>query len=171
MAQSRLHKFASIVNRVEGFLRSGAIKLEDKPIWFDVYKRFPPVKDPVYLQPLPEVKVKPIFYHEDKIRAEFYQVFGSPGVIDLTDSSKIPLSELFIEKYIEIAKMTETDVDDVTLFNLAANRLREAGYKLRKYSGSDDVSLPDVDLNARSKHRKMEKSKEHFDVRGLIGDD
>lgn len=47
----------------------------DRPIWYDVYKTFPPIRDPTYrsiagasLDEYPPLPPK-IFYEEDKIRA------------------------------------------------------------------------------------------------------
>lgn len=46
----------------------------EKPLWFDVYAAFPPLREPVYRVPRPRYgKVKdvvpPIFYQEDEVRA------------------------------------------------------------------------------------------------------
>lgn len=57
-------------------MRSGAMKPSEKPIWYDVYKAFPPKRNPVYVKPSsrPAAKkqqsaVPEIFYSEDQIRA------------------------------------------------------------------------------------------------------
>jgi hypothetical protein len=54
-----------LIRRVRGLLRSGALKEEDKPIWYDVYTAFRPKYD---RQP-PDVPLRNIFYPEDTIRA------------------------------------------------------------------------------------------------------
>ena len=51
-----------------GILKSGAIKEQDKPIWYDVYKTFPPKHEPAYLRPPVDKEIKPILYPEDIIR-------------------------------------------------------------------------------------------------------
>ena len=53
-------------------MRSGV--LHDPPVWYEVFKAFPPKKDPVYVKPLygyykKQEFVPDIFYEEDKIRA------------------------------------------------------------------------------------------------------
>ena len=50
-------------------LKTGAIKGEDKPIWYDVYKTFLPERAPEKLRQVEDVKIRPIFYPEDTIRA------------------------------------------------------------------------------------------------------
>lgn len=56
-------------------MRSGVVKQSDKPIWYDVYKAFPPKKDPLYVRPVAKIygkkeeAVPDIFYREDEIRA------------------------------------------------------------------------------------------------------
>ncbi|KFM81188.1 28S ribosomal protein S23, mitochondrial, partial [Stegodyphus mimosarum] len=41
MAGNRLQRTGSIFARVTGLLKTGAMKEQDKPIWYDVYKIFP----------------------------------------------------------------------------------------------------------------------------------
>ncbi|KAG8041212.1 hypothetical protein G9C98_002200 [Cotesia typhae] len=48
MAQSRLERIGTIFTRVQSLLKSGAVKWEDKPIWYDVYEAFPPKNEPRY---------------------------------------------------------------------------------------------------------------------------
>lgn len=55
--------------RVTGLIKAGAMKLEDRPLWYDIYQAFPPKYPPQFDRPYPEEPVKPIFYPEDLIRA------------------------------------------------------------------------------------------------------
>lgn len=56
--------------RVEGLLTRGAMKPDDRPLWFDVYRAFPPVAEPKFARPKPEIKpIRPILYQEDILRA------------------------------------------------------------------------------------------------------
>ncbi|XP_074604987.1 mitochondrial ribosomal protein S23 [Brevipalpus obovatus] len=131
MAQSRLPKFSHILDRMEGLIKSGVVKFENRPIWYDVLKSFPPSIWPDWLRPEPKYIEKPIFYPEDRIRAHFFKTFNAPGIIDLTDSSRRPPSEIFIEKYIQIAlnpdnsKLSRDQVSD-----LARRDLQEMGYQI-----------------------------------------
>jgi hypothetical protein len=63
------NKEVLLIHRVRGLLRSGALKEEDKPIWYDVYTAFPPKYEPKYDRPAPDVPLRNIFYLEDTIRA------------------------------------------------------------------------------------------------------
>ena len=54
---------------MKGFLQSGALRDADKPIWYDVWRAFPPKVPPNLSRPLPKVTVKEIFYPEDYVRA------------------------------------------------------------------------------------------------------
>ncbi|RWS16273.1 28S ribosomal protein S23: mitochondrial-like isoform X1 [Dinothrombium tinctorium] len=102
MAGSRLEKYGTIFSRVQGLLRTGAMKPQNKPLWFDVYECFPPHIEPKRLLPVPDAPLRSILYDEDVIRAKFYKDFGSPGLIDLLDRNKKCISKRFLEKYKEL---------------------------------------------------------------------
>lgn len=55
---------------MSGLLRTGGVKEENKPIWFEIWKAFPPKVDPVLDRPEDNTPVRPIFYPEDRIRAD-----------------------------------------------------------------------------------------------------
>lgn len=55
--------------RVEGLINQGVFSYDDRPLWFDVYKAFPPRVEPVYNRPIPTEPVRNILYHEDAERA------------------------------------------------------------------------------------------------------
>jgi hypothetical protein len=57
------------IHRVRGLLKSGALKEEDKPVWYDVYTAFPPKYEPKYDRPAVGVPLRNIYYPEDTIRA------------------------------------------------------------------------------------------------------
>ena len=62
---------SSFVCRMEGFIKSGVVQFEDRPIWYDVLKSFPPPIWPDWLRPEPKYIEKLIFYSQDRIRATF----------------------------------------------------------------------------------------------------
>uniref|UniRef100_A0A3Q3J3D6 Small ribosomal subunit protein mS23 n=1 Tax=Monopterus albus TaxID=43700 RepID=A0A3Q3J3D6_MONAL len=83
-----------VVVRVRDLMRSGVIKLSEKPIWYDVYKAFPPKRTPLYVKPhtRPSTKkqetVPEIFYREDEVRVKFYEQYGpGPWPLDLFKSN------------------------------------------------------------------------------------
>lgn len=55
--------------RTTGLLKSGAMKVEDKPIWYDIFAAFPPKLEPKFDRPEPNMEIKPLFYNEDVVRA------------------------------------------------------------------------------------------------------
>lgn len=56
--------------RVEGLLKNGAMKPDDRPLWYDVYRAFPPAVEPKFARPTPEIKpIRQILYQEDIVRA------------------------------------------------------------------------------------------------------
>jgi small subunit ribosomal protein S23 len=55
--------------RLKGLLRSGALKEEDKPMWYDIYEAFPPFHEPRFDRAAPDTPIRNIFYPEDTIRA------------------------------------------------------------------------------------------------------
>jgi len=74
MAGSRLEYISTIFSRATGLLRTKAIKYEDRPIWYDVYRVFPPKLEP-RADRVPELsegmtgEVPSILYGEDIARA------------------------------------------------------------------------------------------------------
>ena len=59
-----------MVFRATGLLKSGALKIESKPLWYDVYQEFPPQIEPNNLRPAPpQQQIIDIIYPEDFIRA------------------------------------------------------------------------------------------------------
>ncbi|XP_067136791.1 small ribosomal subunit protein mS23 [Centruroides vittatus] len=102
MAGSRLEKLGTIFSRMTGLLRSGALKKEDKPIWYGIYKAFPPLVEPIFKREVSEKEITRIFYPEDIYRVKFYRKYGS-DIIDLADTSPT-LSEQYVQIYQELKK-------------------------------------------------------------------
>lgn len=56
--------------RVQGLLKSGAMNYEDRPLFYEIYQSFKPLKERKYNEPAPAgIKIRPIFYSEDTERA------------------------------------------------------------------------------------------------------
>lgn len=60
--------------RVRDLMRSGVIQPGHTPVWYEVFRAFPPQRDPLYVKPHYTAAnrkdpVADIFYKEDKIRA------------------------------------------------------------------------------------------------------
>lgn len=137
MAGSRLEKFGTVFTRVRDLMRSGVIKSSEKPIWYDIYKAFPPKRDPLHVKPhtRPDTRkhetVSEIFYREDEVRARFYEQYG-PGArpLDLSKSDFVSTSQRFIEKYTELKSNGE--VEDSALFEETGKALLNEGITLRR---------------------------------------
>ncbi|XP_068173722.1 small ribosomal subunit protein mS23 isoform X2 [Antennarius striatus] len=84
------------------------MKPPDVPIWYNVYKAFPPLKDPLYVKPYfkPHVSrtdvVPDIFYPEDAIRAIFYERYLM-GHLDLSNPNFTSMCQRFVDKYVALA--------------------------------------------------------------------
>ncbi|XP_044733074.1 probable 28S ribosomal protein S23, mitochondrial [Chrysoperla carnea] len=119
MARSRLEKIGTIFERVGGLLKSGAIKAEDKPIWFDVYDAFPPKLEPRYDRPAPKISVKPIFYKEDIVRAKFQRNYKTLGTINLRSSTPT-VTQQFLSTYDRLSKENSNQTEN-ELYESALN--------------------------------------------------
>ncbi|XP_039184083.1 28S ribosomal protein S23, mitochondrial isoform X3 [Crotalus tigris] len=158
MAESRLEKLGTIFTRVQNLLRSGAIRESQKPIWYDVYAAFPPLREPTYRNIRPLVgKIKdtvpPILYPEDQIRAKFYEVYGAgSGIFELARSNYKSPCQRFVEKYNEL-KNKEGEMDEDLLFAETGKALLAEGLVLSRkgkkisfvdafYQGGSILCLP-----------------------------
>ncbi|CAL8336227.1 unnamed protein product [Boreogadus saida] len=134
MAGSRLEKFGTVFTRVRDLMRSGVI--QDTPTWYEVFKAFPPKKDPVYVKPQygfykKDEFVADIFYEEDKIRAKFYEMYGTgPRLLDLSKSNYTSACQRFLETYSRLESLGELDMS--ALFEETGKILLAEGLVLRR---------------------------------------
>ncbi|XP_059162202.1 small ribosomal subunit protein mS23-like [Physella acuta] len=155
MAGSRREKLGSILTRMTGLLRSGAIKEEDRPIWYDIVKALPPKPS---LHPR---QVQTVFYPEDYIRAHFYRNFTDSEPVTLNNNI-ISVTQRFVDKYIELQSQKSHPVDQ--LFQITVNKLQEEGVKLQTHEekpmtniNKASADVPKVKLPTRNKdQQKME---------------
>ncbi|XP_020642621.1 small ribosomal subunit protein mS23 [Pogona vitticeps] len=137
MAGSRLEKLSSIFFRTRGLLRSGVMPEAKKPVWYEVYAAFPPLREPVYQDPNPETDkeedpIRPILYPEDKIRAKFYQVYGNgPKAFQLSKLNFESACQKFVQKYNLLEQKGEVDED--RLFEETGKALLAEGFLLQKH--------------------------------------
>ncbi|CAL1266654.1 unnamed protein product [Larinioides sclopetarius] len=128
MAGNRLQRIGSIFERMTGLLRAGAVKEQDKPIWYDVYKTFPPKHEPTYARPPVQKTIKPIFYPEDVIRGKFLQIYGSRDIHNLRKPGEKSIIQIFVEKYQEIEKSGNFSNED-EIFKATESALEQDGLK------------------------------------------
>ncbi|XP_037056742.1 28S ribosomal protein S23, mitochondrial isoform X1 [Peromyscus leucopus] len=156
MAGSRLETIGSVFSRTRDLMRAGVLK--EKPLWFDIYKAFPPLREPVFRRPRlrygkAKAAIQDIFYHEDRIRAKFFSVYGSGHkAFDLFNPNfkstcQRPNPGLgwaawncrFVEKYMELQDLGETDEEK--LFMETGKALLAEGVILRRVREARKVSV------------------------------
>uniref|UniRef100_A0A336LMB5 Small ribosomal subunit protein mS23 n=1 Tax=Culicoides sonorensis TaxID=179676 RepID=A0A336LMB5_CULSO len=127
MANSRLEKVGTIFTRTTALLRTGAMKSEDKPIWYDIYKAFPPKLEPRFDRPAPVTSIQPIFYEEDKIRARFHKEVKQLQSISLISTKRQTDSQMFIETYNHLKKQGALSEDKIfeTSLELLQEKLQQ----------------------------------------------
>ncbi|KAK2495247.1 hypothetical protein MC885_011556 [Smutsia gigantea] len=134
MAGARLETVGSIFSRTRDLIRAGVLK--EKPLWFDVYNAFPPLREPVFRRPRlrygkAKAHIQDIFYHEDRIRAKFYAAYGSgQKAFDLFNPNFKSTCQQFVEKYLELQNLGETDEEK--LFVETGKALLAEGVILRR---------------------------------------
>ncbi|KAM9209134.1 small ribosomal subunit protein mS23 [Dugong dugon] len=134
MAGSRLETVGSIFSRTRDLIRAGVLK--EKPLWFDIYNAFPPLREPVFRRTRlrygkAKAGIQDIFYHEDRIRVKFYSAYGSgQKAFDLFNPNFKSTCQRFVEKYIELQRLGETDEEK--LFVETGKALLAEGVILRQ---------------------------------------
>uniref|UniRef100_A0A8D2B7E3 Small ribosomal subunit protein mS23 n=1 Tax=Sciurus vulgaris TaxID=55149 RepID=A0A8D2B7E3_SCIVU len=120
--------------RTRDLLRSGVLK--EKPLWYDIYEAFPPLREPVFQRPRlrygkAKALIQDIWYHEDRIRAKFYSSYGSgQKAFDLFNPNFKSNCQRFVEKYMELQNLGE--VDEEKLFVETGKALLAQGVILRR---------------------------------------
>ncbi|XP_017014743.2 small ribosomal subunit protein mS23 [Drosophila takahashii] len=147
MAQSRLEKIGTIFTRVQGLLRGGAMKTEDKPIWYDVYAAFPPKLEPRFDRPAPEIPVRNIFYAEDIVRAKLHKLNKPQETISLFDNRRTTQSQQFVQIYQDLK--AQGALDEQKIYETALDLLAEQRQKSR-LEASTEESLPELDTESKS---------------------
>ncbi|CAL7936066.1 unnamed protein product [Xylocopa violacea] len=107
MAQARAERIGSIFTRLTSLIQRGAMKKENIPIWYDVYKAFPPKCSPEFGRKLPNNEIRPIFYAEDSIRAKLHTDIPLP-VLNLK-SHKVSHTQIFLNLYESFLEAGATD--------------------------------------------------------------
>ncbi|XP_044253584.1 probable 28S ribosomal protein S23, mitochondrial [Tribolium madens] len=138
MAQSRLERIGTIYSRAQGLIKSGGVRWEDRPLWFDLYEAFPPKEEPKYDRPAPNIPLRHIFYEEDKIRAIFHRNNKKIGATHLLDTKYKTLTQKFIESYRTIQAQYGDSGTEEQIYKEAIDLLKK-NQEIKK--DEDDVSL------------------------------
>lgn len=149
MAHSRLEKIGTIYSRARGLIQSQAVKWEDRPLWYDVYEKFPPKEEPVFDRPAPNIPVKQIFYKEDIVRAQFHKKNKSIGAVNLLNNRNKSLAQRFIQCYETLDKQYEGAADSEKLYQEALEMLqRDSSNQSEQY---ENMSLKSAFKEAQNK--------------------
>ncbi|XP_030024948.1 28S ribosomal protein S23, mitochondrial [Manduca sexta] len=128
MASSRLERIGTIYTRVEGLLTKGALKPDDRPLWFDVYRAFPPKTEPKFAKPKPEIKpIRPILYKEDAIRAKFHSNGYGLATVNLLSQSTETQTKRLIQQYknLQSEGVPENEILEISAKAVANERQAE----------------------------------------------
>ena len=131
MAQSRFEKIGTIYSRITGLYKSGAIKSEQVPLWYNIYEAFPPKYEPRFDRIAEEKQIVKILYPEDKVRAKFYKTYGEGEIVNLFDKS-VPTSQKFVDKYMKISEsghFSEQELWDRTVSQMESEGVNLTGTK------------------------------------------
>ncbi|GAB0095593.1 Ribosomal protein S23, mitochondrial [Sergentomyia squamirostris] len=139
MANSRLEKIGTIFTRTTGLLKSGALKPEDKPLWYDIYRAFPPKYEPKFDRPAPNTEVREIFYPEDVTRAKYHKMTKNSGMVNLSDTRSRSHCQQFIEIYDKLKE--DGALSEEKVLEAAQQKLNEAIQEERLAKGNSQSLL------------------------------
>jgi len=115
MAGSRKEAAGTIITRINGLLRAGALKKEDRPIWYDVVSAKPPRPTP------PQKEIPKIVYPEDYVRVNFYNKFADPGAATLAEDGNKTIPQNFVSRFMELHSSGNLKPDEI--FDETVNRI------------------------------------------------
>ncbi|CAD5110962.1 DgyrCDS316 [Dimorphilus gyrociliatus] len=136
MAGSRFEAVGSIFTRINGLMKSGALKYAERPLWYDVYAAFPPKTEPRIDRKHEVCEVKDILYIEDMARSKFYTEYGNPDNLDLIDNNSSNVIQRFINKYMEFSP---DDRYSEEAFDKAVDSLRSEGVELKNVREEEEL--------------------------------
>ncbi|XP_029035199.1 probable 28S ribosomal protein S23, mitochondrial isoform X1 [Osmia bicornis bicornis] len=138
MAHSRTERIGTIFSRVTALWKSKAIKEENLPLWYNIYKTFPPKYEPRFDRPAPQKSIRNIFYEEDIVRAKFQKDVTLPA-IDLK-SDKLSQTQLFYIIYANVKRISSKEKEEDIYIKVLEiyERVFGTSAKRRQNKSSDD---------------------------------
>ncbi|CAF1218547.1 unnamed protein product [Adineta ricciae] len=145
---SRLWKIGSIFSRLSGMIEGGHLKNSEIPIWYSIYKRFPPVREPRYMSltegDLPKPCEPPkILYDEDIIRQAYYEYVEDGEIIKLKNTDRKSRSQVFIDEYFKMKSKQKTPIPHSKLFRLTLDYLQQHGHPIMFKIGAEE-KFPEI---------------------------
>ncbi|KAI3389895.1 hypothetical protein SNEBB_008953 [Seison nebaliae] len=136
MSGSRLHRIGTIFTRLTGLINGRAVRYEDRPIWYDVYARCPPIRPPRFRSVgfndvEPSLKIDDILYEEDELRSMYNEKVGDRDVVLLSFKKERRKStrELFIERLINL-RSSNDDKSENVLFYETTKEMMDDGFNI-----------------------------------------
>ncbi|CAK9804041.1 28S ribosomal protein S23, mitochondrial [Anthophora plagiata] len=102
MASSRTERIGTVFSRMTALVKANTLQKENLPLWYNIYKAFPPQHEPCFNRPLPQKNIQKIFYAEDHLRAQFYKDIPIEA-INLKSKSVTP-TQILINIYENLLK-------------------------------------------------------------------
>ena len=139
---SRVWKIGSIFSRLSGMVESGHLKVTDVPVWYSIYKRFPPIREPRYRAltegdiPKPYEPAK-LLYAEDVIRQAYYEDIDDGEIIKLKNNDRKSRSQVFIDEYFLLKSKQSTPTAHSKLFRLTLEHLQQSGHPIMFKLGAE----------------------------------
>ncbi|CAH1994536.1 unnamed protein product [Acanthoscelides obtectus] len=168
MAGSRLERIGTIYSRTAGLIQSGALNWADRPLWYDIYEAFPPKEEPRYDRPAPNMKLKQIFYKEDRIRAMFHRNNKHIGATNMFNHNYKTLTQRFIDTYQKVEQQYAGNATEEQIYKEAIGILKSE-FESKKEKAAveheeESVSLSSQFRQAQSALDAQAKSKINLDV-------
>ncbi|XP_072931870.1 small ribosomal subunit protein mS23 isoform X1 [Epargyreus clarus] len=154
MATSRLERIGTIFTRAEGLLKRGAMKPDDRPLWFDVYKAFPPIIEPKFARPKVEnTTIRPILYKEDVVRAKFHASGHGFAAMNMQNPSGETQIKKLMQQYekLKTEGVPENELIEKSASNVSSERTQEvAQNKIPKASPETVTSQVLTEVNIKN---------------------
>lgn len=150
--------------RTSGLLRSGALKYEERPLWYDVYAAFPPHVQPRFDRPAPNVEIRQIFYEEDQIRAKYHKNNKHVGSVDLSDRKYRTQTQQFIESFNRIK--AQGALDDNQIYEAAVDIVKDKLSKDYDNHPKESIGL----LSSFSEAKSSAEVAPNIDIKNIFKD-
>lgn len=163
------------------------MKIEDKPIWYDVYEAFPPKVEPKFDRPAPNIPVRSLFYEEDIIRAYLYHNNNIPSVliyyflsrkyhkfntslqtVNLSDSRNQSQTQIFIDLFNKYKG--EGALSDEKIFETANDMLQEKMQDLKNERTAERQNIDSVDSGLVSSFTEAKNSTPSVNIKDIFKD-
>nr|CAI5823206.1 unnamed protein product [Callosobruchus analis] len=172
MAGSRLERIGTIYSRTTGLLQSGALNWADRPLWYDIYEAFPPKEEPRYDRPAPNMKLKQIFYKEDKIRAIFHRNNKQIGATNMFNTTFKTLTQRFIDTYQKVEQQYGGNATEEQIYKEAIGILKTESesriQKVTEHEEEESISLSSAFKEAQSALDAQAKSKLQVNISDIF---